>query len=127
MYDNDKRPAIIALGIGIVGLVAAAFIYFVRKSGAGSTILWTMPTILILLVILALAGIMVLRQMRSGRVKRDWSGDSHEVIDQLVEDINEEEARFLWRKINRAKRQELADTIDSYFASRKDEQHIDQN
>ena len=120
MYDNDKRPAMIALGIGLAVLMAAGVIvFFVADSGAGSAALWTMPMILVLLVILALAAIMGLRQMRPRRVKRDWSGDPREVIDQLVEDINEEEARFLWRKINHARRQELADSLDSYFSSRE--------
>ena len=121
MNEENNRPLLIMLVLGFTVFLGVGAFYFLR-TGAFATPL--MPAIfgaLVLLGIIVIGGA-VWKQSGREKAKRKHDMDMYEVIDRLVNDLNVDEADYLWRKLNTAERQDTADTLAALLDERE-QQH----
>ena len=115
---NDKKTLLIMLVLGFTVFLGAGAFYFFR-TGAFATPL--MPAIFGVIVLLGIIviGTAIWKQSSREKTKPKHDMDMYAVIDRLVEDLNEDEANYLWRKINAMDRQETAESLTTLLDERK--------
>ena len=121
MRDDNNKIALIILGLGLTLLLGVGGFYMLRTGAFSMPII---PLIFALLVLLGIgmAGLAVWQQGNRDKPKRTQATDMYEVIDRLVDDLNADEADYLWRKLNTAERQDTADTLAALLDERE-QQH----
>ena len=124
MDEGNNRSPLIMLGLGLaLFLVVAAFFGLgAVRAGAFSTPM--IPLILAVIVLLGIVavGVAIWQQSNSEKAKHEM--DMYEVIDRLVADINEDEANYLWHKINAADRQATATTLSGILDEREQKKSV---
>ena len=121
MDNENNRPLLISLIVGFLVFLGAGGFYFLR-TGAFAT-----PMIPIVFGVIVLLGIIVIgaatwrvwQQSSGEKAKPKREMDMYEIIDRLVDDLNEDEANYLWRKLNTADRQATADSLTSLLEERE--------
>ena len=121
MKNNNSQIALITLGLGLTLLLAMGA-FFMFRTGAFSMPI--IPLIFALLVLLgiSMAGLAIWQQSNREKAKPKHDMDMYAVIDRLVDDLNADEADYLWRKLNTAERQDTADTLAALLDERE-QQH----
>jgi hypothetical protein len=118
MNDENTRPLLMMLVLGFTVFLGAGAFYSFR-TGAFATPL--MPAIFGVVVLLGIIviGAAIWKQSSREKSKPKHDMDMYEVIDRLVENLNEDEANYLWRKLNAADRQETAESLTALLDERE--------
>lgn len=121
MSRTDNRLTLsLLLGGGVAALLLLLII--IRAGGAAP---YSLISIVVLTLIITAVVAFFARENRvnpAGRRTAASRRDMRALIDEVVDDISADEARFLWRKVNAADRQDLADSIADALENRDDDQ-----
>lgn len=118
MYNENNRSMFIMLGLGITAFLGLA-VFFILRTGAFAMPMIPMIFAVIILLGIVAAGVAIRQQASGDKAKRKHEMDMYAVIDRLIEDLNEDEADYLWRKLNAADRQETAESLTALLDERE--------
>lgn len=120
MMDNTANRAALMLGLGLAVLLVVGVVAFLFMGGAGVRVMLPMIAMVIIFLGIVAIGVAVWQQSQRSAPKRHFSGDVYTVIDEMVADLSDDEARFLWRSLNEADRSELAESLSDLLDARED-------
>lgn len=129
--NANQQGTIIAVALGMVMLIGFGVAFFFMR---GMSVMMLMSGgIFFLILILAVVFVMTnqAKVTKSGDEVPDWLGgmqskakradevDMYSLIDDLIDDLTEDEARYLMRKLDDHQRQKLTTNIEDLLQDRR--------